>query len=134
MDSEHAEFQDLVHQHVINLNADNDEIVDDSCDESETEDVEIIDDLDSETEPLFGEDDDENNDIDIAEAPVVDNAECLLLCGRILRIMGDEVTCKACGKHLRSIGDEIFMTYAFKKSINDLLQDLTKQEMDQSPA
>jgi hypothetical protein len=53
-------------------------------------------------------------------------SDCLMLCGRILRLIGDEATCRACGKSLRNIGDEIFCNYATRNMVHSLLNDLSE--------
>ena len=55
------------------------------------------------------------------------DSECLMLCGRILRLIGDEATCRACGKCLRNIGDEIFCNYATRNVLHSLLTDLSER-------
>lgn len=78
------------------------------------------------------EDESESDNSGLPVEPRVENdtvnIDCLLLCGRILRIMGDEVMCRACGKSLRNIGDEIFSSYATRNILNSLLKDLARNE------
>lgn len=74
---------------------------------------------------------DQTNEEITVELPMQNNSldtDCLMLCGRILRIMGDEITCRACGKTLRNIGDEIFCSYATKNIMTSLLLHLSKNE------
>lgn len=47
---------------------------------------------------------------------------CTSICGRILRIMGDEQTSRTYGRHLRNMGDEIFCRYAIRRSLEHLVQ------------
>lgn len=50
------------------------------------------------------------------------NKQCTSICGRILRIMGDEQTSRTYGRHLRSMGDEIFCRYSIRRSLEHLVQ------------
>ena len=58
----------------------------------------------------------------------VPNRDCVSLCGRILRIMGDEQTCRTCGKHLKTMGDEIYLNYATRSLVTQLLNLITHDE------
>ncbi|KAH3837653.1 hypothetical protein DPMN_111053 [Dreissena polymorpha] len=46
------------------------------------------------------------------------------ICGRILRLIGDDQMCKACGQHLRRIGDEIYYRQCAKELAQCLLHEL----------
>jgi len=54
----------------------------------------------------------------------LENRNSFVLCGRILRLMGDEHTCRAFGRHLRDIGDAITL----ERTIRVILAELTEQE------
>lgn len=47
---------------------------------------------------------------------------CTSVCGKILRLMGDEQTSRTYGRHLRNMGDEIFCRYAIRRSLEHLVQ------------
>ncbi|KAL3866462.1 hypothetical protein ACJMK2_043757 [Sinanodonta woodiana] len=55
---------------------------------------------------------DERKDINESQET---NRETLLLCGKILRTMGDEQTSKTFGKHLRNMGDAINSRYTMSQ-------------------
>lgn len=111
-----TQFKQILHQHVHGL-------------KSDPPGPESADDLEDNNEELnkdFSED--ISLDTSVSVHNETTNTDCLMLCGRILRIMGDEVTCRACGKSLRNIGDEIFCSYATKNILISLLYDLSRNE------
>ena len=55
--------------------------------------------------------------------------QCTSICGKILRIMGDEQTSRACGRHLRCMGDEIFCRYAIRRSLEHLVNAVTNDRV-----
>ncbi|KAL4228049.1 hypothetical protein ACF0H5_013485 [Mactra antiquata] len=138
METNQPDFQGLLQQHVTNLHSENDKTDNNKEVKEPVEvDVEIL----EENEDIIGNENELNepgelDDVNELERPVTGaslNPECLMLCGRILRLMGDEITCKACGKHLQSIGDEIFSSYLMKNSISALLYDLSNRERERYP-
>ena len=57
----------------------------------------------------------------------VPDRQCTSICGKILRIMGDEQTSRTYGRHLRSMGDEIFCRYAIRRSLDHLVQAVSNE-------
>ena len=87
-----------------------------------------------ETENSADSDSSEQNITDSEKEDSTDNNlvvrpdnHCTKICGKILRIMGDEQTSKVYGRHLRSMGDEIFCRYAIRRSLEHLVQAVSNE-------
>lgn len=79
------------------------------CLKSDIPGPELADDLEHNNGVLikdFNEDKSVDTSVSVHNATI--NTDCLMLCERILRMIGDKVICRACGESLRNIGDEIF--------------------------